>query len=245
MADPSNTPAPLPTPRPTGAPPPDAVAIDDLARWYDEPPSGHLTFSVMAEPVSLQASAALRKLVRDALAAKVAPVKYLYTEDLQIDIEWLVREELRYETDASPDLDNVLKPMLDGLTGPAGLFIDDSQVQSISCTWIDWTHPKSRLQFTIRCPMGGFIPKSEIVFLHFARALCLPVPKVFLQLPDVLDHMAQRFDLAEQARAKGGYLAAQSMLFAQRMLHRTRLRGFTVLELADARIAAKKNASGP
>ena len=93
--------------------------------------------------------------------------------------------------------------------------------------------------------MGGFIPKSEIVFLHFARALCLPVPKVFLQLPDVLDHMAQRFDLAEQARAKGGYLAAQSMLFAQRMLHRTRLRGFTVLELADARIAAKKNASGP
>ena len=54
-------------------------------------------------------------------------------------IEWTVHEQDRYESDAAPDVDNILKPLLDGLCGPEGVLIDDCQVQAVDCRWIDWT----------------------------------------------------------------------------------------------------------
>jgi hypothetical protein len=37
----------------------------------------------------------------------------LLSGDVQVGIEWTLHEEARYEQDAAPDVDNILKPLLD------------------------------------------------------------------------------------------------------------------------------------
>jgi hypothetical protein len=50
------------------------------------------------------------------------------------------------ETDEAADLDNYAKAILDGLKGPSGIMIDDTQVQALTISWIDGYGPPA---FTI------------------------------------------------------------------------------------------------
>lgn len=60
-------------------------------------------------------------------------VRALYPE---VTVEWLLHEERRWDTRGvlrSPDVDNIVKPVVDGFCGPRGVLIDDCRVQSIHC----------------------------------------------------------------------------------------------------------------
>src|SRR5689334_14388427 len=98
-----------------------------------------MTFSVVAEPVSGQAKDRSRRAdLKSAIGRLLKPIQYLLSGEVRLSIEWVIHEKERYETDRAPDVDGILKPLLDALTGPDGLIIDDSQVQSVCCSWIDY-----------------------------------------------------------------------------------------------------------
>lgn len=90
-----------------------------------------------------------------------------------MDIQWLVYEQERYENPDLPDMDNIIKPILDGLTGPDGVLIDDCQVQTVSSHWIDWNkkeHHNIRIRY---CP-DDYVSKQNLAFVNIGNNLYMP-----------------------------------------------------------------------
>lgn len=79
-----------------------------------------------------------RSEFKEFVVEELKSVSFLLSGDVKISIEWYSHEQKRYETTASTDIDNIIKPLLDSLCGPDGIMIDDNQVQSIDCNWFDY-----------------------------------------------------------------------------------------------------------
>lgn len=209
-----------------------------------EPPeSGSLDFSIAITPVSHQAESNQRRTVKESVATIVKPVKYLLSGEVQIKIEWLIHERERYESDTSPDVDNILKPLLDGLCGPEGLLIDDCQVQAVDCRWIDWTLNEQQVNFRVRFFPDEWVEKSDLVFVHLERSLCFPIcqhypPEAQLLILKVYEQsMKSRNEIEELT---GDYYTAKRVMPIQRLFHKSRLQAFKKLELEPLRAKLQK-----
>jgi Holliday junction resolvase RusA-like endonuclease len=78
--------------------------------------------------VSFQAPAAKKAGIVAAIRAAIAHCDYLLGGDVKLEVRWAISVRDRYERDSSADVDNIVKPMLDALSGPDGLLIDDRRL---------------------------------------------------------------------------------------------------------------------
>ena len=135
-----------------------------------EPPrDGILEFSVFGKPVSFQSSKSHKDMITRKIQRIVAPVKYILSGDVQFEIQWIVPEKFRYESDSSPDVDNIIKPTLDALVGPKGIMIDDCQVQSVKCYWEDWEKREQQINIKIRFDSDHWLMMEGLKFIHIDR----------------------------------------------------------------------------
>lgn len=156
--------------------------------------------------------------------------EFLLSGDVSLEIQWTLHESVRYETDTAPDVDNILKPLLDSICGPKGILIDDNQVQHVSCSWMDWTTLQQRLDITLRFASDLFVSKEHLVFVDFGKSLCFPVnesaPREGLEL--FLSVIETQLQTRQRLRSLGlNYEAAQGVMPIQRFFHRSRLAQFT------------------
>lgn len=215
------------------------VAPQQIEHIETPPEFGSLQFEVEVAPVSLQASSERRRAVRESVSAAVRQVQYLLSGDVQLEIEWLIHERDRYESDSAPDVDNIIKPMLDGICGPNGLLIDDCQVQAVDCRWIDWTG-NQKVLFRFRFMSGEWVPKASLVFVHIGGNLYMPLnrsapPEAQLLILDQWDRMVTLRNQIEDLT--GDYAASRAMMPIQRPFHKSRLQEFTLLESQAIRSA--------
>src|SRR5437870_4850696 len=136
--------------------------------------SGELTILVEAPPVSLQSASARKEIVTDMIRRHTLRRDFFISGDVQIDVEWMQNEHWRYETHLSPDVDNILKPMIDALCGPSGVLLDDCQVQAVSCRWIDWTRTDQQFEIRIRFFPEESLAKTGLLFVNVGKSLCFP-----------------------------------------------------------------------
>jgi Holliday junction resolvase RusA-like endonuclease len=121
--------------------------------FSDEPVNGCLGFEIPLKPRSFQTNRLAKRALIKSIQDILAPLPYLFSGDVKITIAWSVDEQARYEGISSPDVDNIIKPMLDAFSGPRGLMIDDCQVQSIECYWADTWGIKS----IAKCRLAHFL----------------------------------------------------------------------------------------
>lgn len=124
----------------------------------------HFRFS----PVPYGNGAAQRGAFREAIQAELTN-QWLYANEIQLEITLHVDVQTTLETDETADLDNYAKAILDGLKGPNGIMIDDTQVQSLTIGWID----------------GYGAPSFEIVARGSPDDFVLK-PQEFYEMPDRL-----------------------------------------------------------
>ncbi len=203
-------------------------------------PFGDLTVALANGPVSQQATRARKDELTRNLRASLARYQFLLTGDVQIELEWLVHERARYESDHGADVNNILKPTLDALAGPQGILIDDCQVQSITASWIDWTH-ENQQQLTIRLHhlADEFMPRNSLAFVSLGENLFMPVNT---ELPPgaraaVAAHLTSVMSASRSLVTPGAdFHASRSIMPIQRVFHRSRLGpGFRLGSLADYR----------
>jgi Holliday junction resolvase RusA-like endonuclease len=204
------------------------------------PENGYIQFSFPFAPVSLQATSSRKEELKANVRAQLSAIEFLLSGDVSIEIQWNLHESIRYETDAAPDIDNVLKPLLDSICGPQGILVDDNQVQHVSCSWIDWTLFQQRLDITLRFASDLFVSKDGLVFVDFGNSLCFPVnrnnsPEALKALLHVVEMQLQ---VREQLRSlSSNYALGQGVMPIQRFFHRSRLTQFTVIPLDSFRTA--------
>jgi Holliday junction resolvase RusA-like endonuclease len=185
-----------------------------------EPSGNELRIVIAAAPASLQSGAARKEAFRNKLRAALGEPQYLLTGEVSVEAEWLLPERIRYETLLSPDVDNTLKVTLDALCGPAGILVNDRQVQHVSCHWIDWTREDQQFTVVVKHRPDDWIRKHGLAFVEVIN----------------IDSIARMSDANQKLlELTGDWHLAQLVMPIQRPFHRGRLGGFRVLSLAEAR----------
>lgn len=132
-------------------------------------------------PASLQSSRSKKAQAKQLIAALARETDRIFLGDVSVEIEWLINDEERYLGDA-PDVDNIIKPILDAMCGPAGILIDDVQVQQIDVRWMGGWDPVSgpRYQYRVRiAPVtGSFVWREGLTFVKVGvdTKVCYAVP---------------------------------------------------------------------
>ncbi|WKV11806.1 RusA family crossover junction endodeoxyribonuclease [Marivirga harenae] len=211
---------------------------ENFEHSLDSPPEfGELTLSFPIEPVSLQSNSSKREFVKTSIRKSVKKLNYLLSGDVKIEIQWLVHEQERYESPNSPDMDNIIKPILDGLSGPDGVLIDDCQVQTVGSHWIDWTKREHQINISIRYIPDDYITKQNLIFVNMGSNLYMPFhtdlpPEFNLK---ILNHLKKGFDLKERFMEQTlDYYQAKLFTSVQRVFHKSRVHGhFKTVEFDD------------
>lgn len=87
-------------------------------------------------PVPYGDGGAKRQAFRQAMQAELTN-RWLYSHEIHLEIILYLDVQNVLETSETADLDNYAKAILDGLKGPNGVMFDDTQVQSLSISWLD------------------------------------------------------------------------------------------------------------
>lgn len=87
-------------------------------------------------PISYSAGGKKRAAFREEIQAELKN-KFFYSHEVRLEITLHLDMQTVLETDATADVDNYAKAILDGLKGPGGILLDDTQIQALSTCWID------------------------------------------------------------------------------------------------------------
>jgi len=201
------------------------------------PESGGIEFIIDRSPVSIQSMSKEKHEIKDHISSIVKSAEFLLSGDVKIYISWYVHEEKRYETDASADVDNIIKPLLDALCGPTGILIDDNQVQQVQCSWIDsYVRDKERVGIRIEYIPDEYLPKEGLAFVNIKKNLCLPFCRNHTpeSLSILISAYEQQFTCRKELSKQGwDYYKSSSVMSIQRVFHKSRLKNFEVIELDD------------
>lgn len=204
--------------------------------WTVPPPPGLLTFEIDLKPVSLQSAPRLRQGVMAQVANIVNASEYLLSGEVEVGVNWILHEKERYYGVHSPDIDNILKPLLDGMSGPDGILVNDCQVQSVRCHWIDWTSDNHRLQFEVRFSPDDWIRKKSLLWVDVQDKLCMPLNS---DIPTAAQRLlVEAWERMFKARRQvvedfGNYEVGKCFMPVQMPFHRARLRGYKVVALGE------------
>lgn len=138
-----------------------------------------------------------------------------------------------------------MKPLLDSLSGPEGVLIDDSQVKSFSSSWFTITNANQRVDIKIEFIDDEWLPKEGLVFVRVKGALCYPVPAVIREssLSVWLNWLKSvQIERENFETLTGDYYPAR-YLMSHGYFHKTRLRDFSVLEMDELETEALLNAA--
>lgn len=207
----------------------------------DIPPEhGLITFEVPIAPVSFQASGARKASVVAAVRSAVSNCEYLLSGDVKIAVEWQISERARYESDGSADVDNIVKPILDALSGPDGIMIDDCQVQALTCYWTgSYAYPEAeQISIELRFFPDAYVAKAGLIFLKVQNGLYFPIhdnakPEGVLALAE---HLVWRYQVPGEFIAAGvDPESARLTVPVQRVFHRSKLSNFRTTTLEELR----------
>jgi Holliday junction resolvase RusA-like endonuclease len=223
--------------------------VEELDRDpYEVPPiTGELHLSIDVQPASLQSRIESRMTFQEKIRDETQKYRYLFSGDIGVDITLQVHQADRYESDASPDLDNFLKPLLDSLAGPDGILIDDSQIRTLSINWMSWNREDTRLELFFRFIETEYVLKQGLAFVRIEGPLCMPIDTSLPVRAQRILFFAMRYQFRTRRhlmRLLDDYYASSSVLPVQRRFHRTRINGFEVKSVEEYRRELRQKLRG-
>ncbi len=219
----------------------DSEYLDEVKKdKHQVPPiGGELSLSFILQPVTLQGKQVARSVFQNTIQEELRNFQYLLSGDVSLEISLQVHQRDRYESDASPDLDNFLKPLLDSLTGPKGILIDDCQVRSLGINWISWARDDTKIDLQLRFADDEYVAKLGLIFVQIEGSpLCMPIDTTLPEFQQriLLCLMRYQFRARDKLKEKGwDYYSSSSILPIQRRFHRTRINKCPVKWMTDLR----------
>lgn len=197
-------------------------------------------FRIYSAPVSFQSSGKKKTAIVGAIKDLTRKLEYIITGDVRVMITCHSPEQVRFEHDCMYDMDNVIKPILDGICGPEGLICDDCQVEYISNHWMD--HVESEyFDVKIDYVYNEFMPKHGIVFVNIDRALCYPL-LVEKRNIDVVKSLQVMHEEKNKLMSEGAlYGDCYEFIPLQRVFHKSKISKFRVVTVDEFIIEASKS----
>jgi Holliday junction resolvase RusA-like endonuclease len=203
--------------------------------WHSDEFEPLVEMHLPRSPVAAGADGRKRAEFKAALRSLAAQVPWMYTGDVSVTIEWTVHLRWRYESDRAEDVDNIVKPIIDAISGPGGSVLDDTQINQVSVSWQTWTRTdRQHIRVSLRSlDHELYLDRRSLVLVEIRPRLCLPMPALSDE-PEArqrfLDAIDAEFDAHDRLVELGmGWEDARGVLPIQRLLHRNKLREFSIL----------------
>lgn len=189
-------------------------------------------FTVRLSPVSFQAPAKAKSIVVKSIKKEIEDVSFFMVGDVRVYINSYSSEQRRFEQDNMYDVDNVIKLILDGISGPEGLIFDDCQVQHVSNTWID-NCGDEHFSVQIEYARDEFIKKGNIVFVQIENALCYPA-RLDKKYVDYIEAIEKMYEYKNKLKKYGWeYERYVQILPCRRAFHKSRVSQFETLTINE------------
>ena len=209
----------------------------DAFCMIEEPPLDGIKFYLKMDPVSLQAKRVKKDLIAKLVHSAIRDFNFFYSGEVAVRIEWTLSEQQRYHKPTSPDIDNIIKVLLDALAGPKGIIFNDFQVQSVGCYWVTPGISSPLTIWVTPLDSDAWIRKNGIVFLKVIDKLCLPLSGNLFKHKETVTYL-RKMATAYKALILAGenYDAAKSVLPIQKLYHSAKLVGFRIVGIEDSDI---------
>ncbi len=137
-------------------------------------------FNLYISPVSHQSETRAAKERKSNLQASIRSVlkniDFYIVGDIKFELLWNLHEHRRIETGTAADIDNILKPIIDGFTGFDALLIDDNQVDSILAEWAHYyDYNNDKFTVTIQYEDDQLIRKDSLFLLQLEKNIYIPI----------------------------------------------------------------------
>lgn len=145
--------------------------------------------------------------MKELAAAVVEATDIVRLCDVKVEIDWYVDSWVRYATSRVANIDNIVKPILDAVSGVNGIIADDGQVQAVDVRWIDKLGIKQDFRLRVDPLSNADIAyqRQSLRFAEFGPSLCFPVPGNFTatQVSLWLGSVTHLVDARQQAIDRG------------------------------------------
>jgi Holliday junction resolvase RusA-like endonuclease len=191
-------------------------------------------FAVHAKPVSLQNDGAKRAAFKKELQDITSQSEYIVTGTCWIAIDYYCQHVRREKHPGVYDIDNIVKPILDGLTGERGLIIDDVIVNRVTVNWID-TPFNDWFEVEIECLDLLFFKKADLVFLKSSSGWCFPSTNADIADAGYMVLAKRYFATWDSISNEADYYSSVYYLPIQNFIYYVKIRdkGFQFVELSE------------
>ena len=134
---------------------------------------GEIAFQVKGKPVSFQNKNSVKQKFRQKIRQITKLSDFIITDNCWVAIDYYCNNIKRLKNPGVYDIDNIIKPIIDSLTGIEGLIIDDVIVDRVTVNWID-TPANDYIEIIISYPDMMYMDKENLVLLKFCSGWCFP-----------------------------------------------------------------------
>lgn len=195
-----------------------------------------INFTVYTEPVSLQNKEVKKRELKNKIHEVTKACPYIITSYCWIHIEYRCNHIKRMKNLSSYDMDNLIKPLLDSLTGINGLILDDSLFNRIEINWQD-KDGEDEFEIQIEYPEFHYGNKKDLFFLKQGQ-WCFPMHS---DNDDFLTLTLFYFDIWNKINSEDEYYKWIHVLPYQNFLPYNKIcnSGFKFIEVTKADIEKK------
>ena len=197
---------------------------------------GNIKFEVRVKPVSLQNKGVKRAEFKRELQKITRNSKYIITGICWIAIDYYCQHIKREKNPGVYDIDNIIKPIIDGLIGKDGLLIDDVIVNRVTVNWIDTPHD-DYFEVEIEYPDLLFTDKSSLVFLKSESGWCFPSALTLIEDKNYINLMEIYFRTWDSINTEEDYYKNLDNLPIQNFIYYAKIKdkGFDFIELTSVK----------
>lgn len=201
--------------------------------------------------VSVQSRNLKKTEICTAIQEELSKFTWIVAGSVNVEFVWFLNGVERQETDKVGDIDNITKPILDALTGPDGILIDDSQIGSLHSSWLSRNEniAYNVLYLIVSINNECCLPKKDLYFVQYAGPVCLPMN---IDFNDIKSMYAALVSLRSRRKSRKaakrikdmGQDADYLLVNSDWDIHRTRLGGFDkkhIISVADLRRKCYEN----
>ncbi len=204
---------------------------------------GYIKFAVHAKPVSLQNDRVKRAAFNRQLQEVTSQSEYIITDTCWVAIDYYCQHVKREKNPGVYDIDNIIKPILDGLIGDKGLVVDDVIVSRVTVNWIDSPHD-DHFEVEIQYPELMFSRKEDLIFVKSPSGWCFPSSRSLIQDSGYMALMQSYFTIWDSIASEGDYHNSVINLPRQNFIYYVKIRdkGFQFIDLAATNYDAPRRA---
>jgi len=151
-----------------------------------------INFRIDREPVSSQNKNKVKLKFRSEVHKITSQSEFIITSTCWISIDYYCQHIKRLKNPGVYDIDNIVKPTLDALSGQGGLILDDVLLDRVTVNWVDTPH-EDHLEIQIEYPDLGYVRKDELVLIKSKSGWCFPTTKKIQEFPGFIDLVSEYF----------------------------------------------------